>query len=363
MVLSIHARLLAGEPAELKAKIDALAQPLVDGGPVVGLAIGVIDGGKTHVFGYGRTSRDGDETPDERTVFEIGSVTKVFTGLLLADMVQHRLVELEDPVGKFLPESVTVPQSDGRAITLLDLATHSSGLPRLPDNFAASASGNPKNPYAEYSVDHLYAFLSKHTLSRRPGTRYLYSNLGMGLLGHALARRADTSYQKLVVERICLPLGMKDTRIGLPEALRRRLAPGHDAAGNPVPNWDIPTLAGAGALRSTVHDLLLFLSANLGLRRCPLADAIRSSHRPRRAAGNPNGKIALGWQIKVKEAVYWHNGGTGGYHSLVAFQKQRKIGVVVLGNSAADAVDELGFRLMQLPSGQPDSRQERGNGQ
>jgi CubicO group peptidase (beta-lactamase class C family) len=264
----------AAEEAALKSKVDALVQPLLQSGIPVGFVVGIVEGGKSCIFGYGKLSRDADKTPEGNSVFEIGSVTKVFTGLLLADMVERKLVALEDPVQKFVPENVRVPQCDGRAITLLDLATHTSGLPRLPGNFALSAAKDPANPYADYSVDQLYEFLSQHSLSRKPGTQFEYSNLGVGLLGHALARGADTSYEKLLLERICAPLGMQDTRITLSEDQRSRLVQGHGPRGRPVANWDIPTLAGAGALRSTVNDMLIFLKANLGLQNCPLSAAI-----------------------------------------------------------------------------------------
>ncbi len=343
---------VAGEGTKLKPKVDVLAQPLIDGGTLMGLVVGIVDGDKTHVFGYGKVSREADRAPDRNTVFEIGSVTKVFTALLLAEMAERKLVGLEDPVDKLLPDSVAVPQRDERAITLLDLATHTSGLPRLPDNLMPLIRKKPQNPYADYTVKQLYEFLAKHSLARKPGTQYAYSNLGMGLLGHALARRAGTSYQSLVVQRICLPLGMKETRIELSDDLRSRLARGHDRRGDPVPNWDIPTLAGAGALRSTGSDLLKFLRANIGLGNSRLSTAIATTHRPRQQIGKSAGKIALGWHIRAGEKILWHNGQTGGYHSFVAFQKNRKIAVVVLSNSAVGIVDQLGLRLMKLLSGE-----------
>jgi len=344
---------LAGQQTALKPKVDALAQPLVDRGVLVGLVIGIVDGGESDVFGYGKVSRDLDRTPDGQTVFEIGSVTKVFTGLLLAEMAEQKLVALDDPVARLLPESVVVPQRDGQPITLLDLATHTSGLPRLPDNLGPLIREKPENPYADYTVKQLYEFLSEYSLTRKPGTQYAYSNLGMGLLGHALARREGTSYENLVVQKICLPLGMQQTRIALSAELRSRLASGHNRRGDPVANWDIPVLAGAGALRSTADDLLRFLRANIGLSDGPLSAAVRATHRPRHEIGKSNGKIALGWHVRAEGDILWHNGETGGYHSYVAFRRDRRIGVVVLSNSAVGVVDELGLRLMKLLAGQP----------
>ena len=188
----------------------------------------------------------------DSTVFEIGSVTKVFTAVVLADMVAKHEVQLDDPVANYLPPSVRMPSRDGRAITLLDLATHTSGLPRNPTNLAAADSGGP---YARYDVGNLYAFLSSYGLTRVPGTQFEYSNVGFGLLGHALARHADTSYDALVRARLLDPLGMRDTRIALDAEGEARFAIGHAVGGKVVGPWELPALAGAGAYRSTVADL------------------------------------------------------------------------------------------------------------
>jgi D-alanyl-D-alanine-carboxypeptidase/D-alanyl-D-alanine-endopeptidase len=342
---------LAGAEIELKPEVDALVRPLVDDGTVVGLAVGLLRGDQTCVFGYGTVSKTAEEAPDGKTVFEIGSVTKVFTALLLADMARHKLVGLDDPIHKHLPDSAISSPPDERPITLVDLATHTSGLPRLPDNLLVPGVVDARNPYAHYTADHLYAFLAKRSLVRPADAPVSYSNLGMGLLGHLLARRAGTSYENLVVQRICSPLGMNDTRIELSDELRARLAQGHNFAGKPASNWDIPTLAGCGALRSTADDMLLFLAAQVGLTKTPLEAAMQATQRPRHSLGNSGGSIALGWHIRPDGNVLWHNGQTGGYHSFVAFQKERRIGVVLLSNSAVGAVDPLGNRLIDVLAG------------
>src|SRR6266566_3001093 len=216
-------------------------------------------------------------------------IRKVFTASALADMVARGEVKLDDPVANYLPRAVRMPVRV-RPITLLDLATQSSGLPRLPDNFAPRDSSNP---YADYSVQQLYEFLSRYQLPRDPGASYEYSNLGVGLLGHALALRAGMSYEQLVTRRILTHLGMRETAITLTPAMRARLAPGHDVGGNVVPNWDLPTLAGAGALRSTARDMLTFLAANLDTSATPMARGLRQTHEPRQATDNPNLKVGL----------------------------------------------------------------------
>jgi serine-type D-Ala-D-Ala carboxypeptidase/endopeptidase len=312
----------------------------------VGVVVGVIESTGRRVVAYGNLEKGEQRTVDGDTVFEIGSVTKVFTSLLLADMVQRGEVALTDPVTKYLPAGVKVPERGGRQITLLDLATHTSGLPRLPSNLAPK---DPNNPYADYSVEQLYQFLSGYQLTRDIGVQYEYSNLGGGLLGHVLARRAGMDYEELVRTRICEPLRMNSTGITLSKDMRARLAGGHNQALHPAANWDIPTLAGAGALRSTTNDLLSFLAANLGYTKSPLAPAMLAMLAVRRPTGVPGLEIALGWHILTRDGheIIWHNGGTGGYRTFVGYDLKRRIGVAVLSNAETSAgVDDIGQHLL-----------------
>jgi CubicO group peptidase (beta-lactamase class C family) len=279
-----------------------------------------------------------------QTVFEIGSITKAFTGILLADMAARGELRLEEPVAALLPAGTRVPEWNGKVITLLDLSTQSSGLPRLPTNMPFA---DPGNPYADYSDSLLFAFLADYTLTRDIGARYEYSNLGVGLLGNALARRAGRSYETLLQERILGPLGLTDTRITLSPELRARVAPGHNSEGVPVSMWDLPALAGAGALRSTAEDMLAFLAANINGASGTLGQALAMAREPRRPAGSPLLNIGLGWHILTRNGlnVVWHNGGTGGYRSFAGFDPVRRIGVVVLTNSQSDN-DDIGFHLL-----------------
>ena len=300
-----------------------------------GIVVGLLDKGRRVVaVGVGADN-----------VFEIGSITKVFTASILADMASRGEVRLDDPVAKYLPSSAHIPSRNDRQITLLDLVTQSSGLPRMPSNFTPRDS---MNPYADYSVQQLYAFLSSYQLTRDIGATYEYSNLGVGLLGHALALKAGTSYEQLVTRRVLIPLQMKETAITLTPALRARLALGHDGEGHVVPNWDLPTLAGAGALRSTAADLLTFLVANLDSTATPLSRTLQQTHGERHATDNPNLKIGLAWHISSRPVgkIVWHNGGTGGYRSFMGFDPVRRIGVVVLCNNGNENVDDIGFHLL-----------------
>jgi serine-type D-Ala-D-Ala carboxypeptidase/endopeptidase len=312
----------------------------------VGIVVGIIEPKGRRVVAYGALD-SGDKRPlDGNTVFEIGSITKVFTSLLLSDMVQRAQVALTDPISKYLPPEVKVPERGGRLITLEDLSTHTSGLPRLPSNMAPK---DPANPYADYSVDQLYQFLSSYTLPRDIGSQFEYSNLGGGLLGHLLARRAGTDYESLVRSRITEPLGMSNTRITLSPDMKARLAVGHNDKLAAVENWDLPTLPGAGALRSTANDLLDFLAANLAYKESSLNSAMAAMLRFRRPAGPPGLEIALGWLVAIREGneIIWHNGGTGGYRSFIGYDLKARIGVVVLSNTETPAgVDDIGMHLL-----------------
>lgn len=335
---------LAQATLALPEAVEANVQARLATGDYPGLVVGLIDPSGTQVYGYGSLSAQQPQTPDAATVYEIGSVTKVFTALLLADAAERGVVGLDDPVAQYLPGDVQMP--GGEAITLAHLADHTSGLPRLPANLQPA---DMANPYADYTTDQLYAFLSSYTLPREPGASYEYSNLGMGLLGHVLAQQAGMSYEALVAERIGVPLGLEATAITLSDEAQSRLAPGHNG-GRMVPNWDLPTLAGAGAIRSTAADMLRFLGLYMALQETPLASAMDQTTVPRAEASLMDGDsltIALGWHIRATESrrLVWHNGGTGGYRSFIGFDPVAQRGVVVLTNTT-DGADDIGFHLL-----------------
>jgi CubicO group peptidase (beta-lactamase class C family) len=272
-------------------------------------------------------------------------------------MVERKEVALDDPAAKYLPEHVKMPERNGKSITLLDLATHTSGLPPLPNNMKPT---DPNNPYANYSVDDMYQFLSGYELPRDPGSEYEYSNLGAGLLGHVLARRAGTDYESLIRSRITEPLGMMDTAITLSASMRQRMSTGHNPLLEPAANWDIPTLAGAGALRSSVNDMLTFLEALLGYKESPLAPAMKAMLEVRRPIGTTKAEVGLAWNILFECA--WHNGGTGGFRSFIAFDPKGRTGVVVLSNAfTLIGVDDIGAHIWnpKLPLANPEPPPQR----
>ncbi|MFZ5831817.1 MAG: serine hydrolase domain-containing protein [Planctomycetota bacterium] len=265
---------------ELEKEVERLARPLIDEGRVVGMTVGVVHGDKCRVWAFGRTGGEGTAKPDGKTVYEIGSISKVFTGTLLADMVERGEVRLDTTVASLLPAEAVLPEGNARKITLLDLATHTSGYPRLPSNMLLLVAARPENPYADYTPELLHSFLESFAPAVEPGQSFLYSNLGVGLLGHLLAKKADKDYESLLVERIAGPLGMSDTRICLNEEQKQRFAQGYGPNGKPAGPWDIPTLAGAGGIRSTVDDMLKFAQANLVAAKMDAGGDSRSELHP-----------------------------------------------------------------------------------
>lgn len=271
-----------------------------------GIVLAEIDatGERFSAFGH-PAPRDG--VPAEKILFEIGSVTKVFTGLLLAQTVLEHKAALDDPIGKFLPRELALdPQL--AALTLEQLATHTSGLPRMPSNFP---SANPADPYADYSLDLLYAFLREHRPAQPAPQPSEYSNLGVALLGHVLERIHGRSYEQLLRDRIAGPLGMADTLIELNDEQNARFATPF-AEGRPASPWHLAAMKPAGAIRSTLADMTTFARALMN-PRSPLAPAWQLAREPRTQRGA--GKIGLNIMIRRRgdETLYWHNGGTGGF--------------------------------------------------
>lgn len=316
----------------------------------VGVVVGAMAGESVEVQGAGRLDRQRETAPDAGTLFEIGSVTKVFTALALARMAVAGTVDLDEPVRALLPDGARVPTRGGVEITLRHLATHTSGLPRLPKGMLWSALLRPRmpDPYAGCTTDFLLRRLARTTLRTTPGERSRYSNLGAGLLGLALANRAGTDYETLIVQNICRPLGMNDTRIALDDGQRARVAQGHSRGRKPVAAWHLADLAGAGGLRSTATDLLAFARAQIDGGTGELAAAIGLS-RDTKHRLNARSWMHLGW-IGVRHprlgahTVLYHNGATGGFVAVIGVVPVEGVAVVVLANTAR-SVDAAAFDL------------------
>lgn len=325
--------------------LELMLRYLVEDGEAPGVVLGVVEAdGSTRVVSYGSAGPDAGPV-GAGSVFEIGSITKAFTATLLAEMALRGEVALEDPVAKHLPDRVTVPSRDGREITLLDLATHRSGLPTVPDDMDTPGR---KPPSEEYTVEDAYAFLSSYELSRAPGERREYSNFGFGLLAHALGRAAGSDFRELVRARILEPLGMDGTGFTPAGEAGARSTRGH-REGEPVrgrTDWEI--MDGAGGLRSTAEDLVVYVKAHVGPPGTELAEAMRMAREIRFPRGDGRGGHGLAWATVAfpdEAPVVGHGGGTVGYRARVAFMPDEGIGTVVLANDAFFD-DELGTTLL-----------------
>ena len=291
---------------------------LVERRDVPSVSYAIVTDGEVTVGGHGGTGPD--------SVFQIGSVTKGLTGLLLADLDARGQVSLADRATDYLPGA-----SPGR-VTLLDLATHTSGLPRLPPGLLRYALLRPRDPYAWYPARR-FLREARRSLAAAPGGQpYLYSNYGFGLLGYLLGQAAGTGYERLLAERVCGPLGLLAT--ALDAASVQTPVQGYQR-GRPVPPWRLGVMSAAGGLYSTAADLARLLTACLEPDTTSLGSVIRSALAPR-APISGNQEIGLAWHHVLRDGrrVIWHNGMTGGYSAIVAFSPARRAGIAALANGA-----------------------------
>lgn len=313
---------------------------------VPGVVAGALDAdGSVRVLAYGSGGADAPPL-GPRSVFEIGSITKTFTGTLLADMVARGEVALDDPVAMYLPDDVTVPSRGGRRITLLDLATHRSGLPVWARNREAS---DPEETFADRGVEMMYEFLSRYELERDPGARYAYSNLGFGLLGHALARADGRSLPDLVRERILDPLGMDMTGYTPAGEMAEWMTLGHEP-GDDVP-IETDARRGAGGIFSNVRDMLTYLEANVGLPRTDLERAMRVAQRARTSMDREGMEVGLAWRTLTAgdRSIVWHTGRHAGYVAFAGFDPERRAGLVLLANTEALEIGRLSVLMTPRP--------------
>ena len=327
----------------LDKEVDSAAARYMSLQGTVGLSIGILKDGKTIFYGYGETAKGNKQIPNEHTLFEIGSLSKTFTAILLANAVGDGKVKLDDPVNKYLPDSIPSLAYEGIPVTLKTLSNHSSGIPRMPSNF------HPKdvnNPYKDYHVDDLFSFYKHFEPLRKPGEKYEYSNLAAGTLGVILEGLYHKTYEELFTEYICKPLGMNETRQFLQKPDSSRFAKGYNEDGDYSSQWDFDALAAAGAIRSTTSDLLQYAKANLGDAPAELDEAIQMTHRITFTEGQI--KVGLGWHLirPGKDEVIFHNGQTAGFHSYLAINPGKKFAVVILSNCAR-GTEEVGGSIMK----------------
>lgn len=314
-----------------------------------GMVIGLLDEHGAKIFQAGILDNGTDQEVNADTLFEIGSVTKTFTSLLALDMAKRGELNLDDPVAKYLPSSVKVPSEGGKQITLLNLAVQDSGLPFNASNMSGK---NEEEQYDTYDVAKMFAFLSGYALKDPPGTKFQYSNLGMSLLGHVLERVSKTNFESLVLDRICRPLHMNSTCVKPLPALKSRMAVGHDDKGARSPDFDLQAMAPAGALRSTVNDLLKYLAAEIGLTNSPLSRLMQQSQVIRHTDSPDFGKTAMPWVGQNAfnppgTELLGHGGGTLGSATFIGIDKVQRRAVVVLSNQRYCHSSTVGWTILQ----------------
>jgi serine-type D-Ala-D-Ala carboxypeptidase/endopeptidase len=344
--------------SDLYATAARYCQPLIDSGQQVGIVVGVIQGDRTLVAGFGRAKKESPEVPDGRTLFELASITKTFTAATLEVMIESSDVGFDDAVQQYLPATLKMPEGKARAITFRDLITHTSGLPNVPDDFVGSA--HKANPRDDYTIDKMAAYLARVALLSPPGESYQYSSTGMGLVGLALVGVRKTSYEELIKSCVLDPLGMNDTCMRPSPDQLARLADGYIVTENPrggyaarrTVNWSLTEcFSGAGGLYSTADDMMKYMAANMGLGASPLVGTLERTQRPLHKR-DAKGDIGMAWHIgtnaRGRTAVF-HGGNTWGYSCFMVFCRGSKAGVVILCNTSESVEQTAMDILTHLP--------------
>jgi D-alanyl-D-alanine-carboxypeptidase/D-alanyl-D-alanine-endopeptidase len=337
---------LAQTPAPSTDSTEALARLLQQRVALEGEALvaAVVDAERVVIAGTARRGNVREGMPGADALFEYGSITKTFTALLLADMAVRNELKLDDAVEAVLPDSLKLRDSAGAPITWADLATHRSGLPRLPANLRDQSGADPY----DYSRQEMLAFLAGWKASRARDAQWEYSNLGYGLLGEALAMRARSSYATLLTERVLAPLGLSDMRLALRDAPVPGLLTGHDLGGRPVPPWRFDAIAGAGALVGSARALARYAQAALGLFDHPLKPAFALALTPRAEGPQAQNRIGLAWMTGplFDRRIANHDGGTGGFSTSLFVEPDRQRAALVLANAQV-RVNDLALHLLE----------------
>lgn len=325
--------------------VDSVARNYAKQGNAQGLAVAIIHKNKINTFFYGETDKGNNKLPDANTLFEIGSISKTFTASLLADMVNKGLINLEDSIAKFLPDSIA-QNPDIQKITFKSLVNHTSGLPRLADNWNKGPKFSMDDPYAFYDRKQLFTYLKNYQAKGDPETEYAYSNLGFGLLAELISIIQKKPYMQLVKESILVPLEMANTSDKV-DPKNKNIAPPHNKEGTKVPFWNFQAMAGAGALKSSLNDMLRYTIAQLTYPETDIQKAMNLTKQFTFFVP-PNSDIGMAWHMNMLEGMtyYWHNGGTAGSSSFIGFVPDEKSVVIILSNSEID-VTQTGIQLLE----------------
>lgn len=325
-------------------KLEDIIQPFMFESKTVGLSIGILKDGKQYFYNYGETVKGNRQLPTNKNLYEIGSVTKTFTGILLAKAVTDGKIKLTDPVNKYLPKNAAWLVSGGDTAKIIHLSNHTSGLPPLPDNFDMT---NEVNPYSNYDETKLLTYLKTATLQRKPGEQFEYCNLGVGLLGYILSKTYKMPFEKMVQTFITTKAGMTDTKEFLLKKDSALFMQGYNDALEKQGQWDLNALTAAGGLRSNTADMLQYAAVNIDVKDVELQKAIALSHV--QTFTDWQQKIGLNWFIRNWGGgnVLFHSGATGGYRSFLAINPGTKNAVIILCNSFTN-IDAAGVALLKF---------------
>lgn len=326
----------------LQRFIDQLAIKYLQDPNNRSLSIGLIRGKHTEMFFYGETQLENHTLPDSHSLYEIGSISKTFTAVILAHAINQGKIKLNDDIRKYLSGDYPNLQFNDMPVRIIDLCNHTSGLPGLPENFEDHKGYKESNPYLNYSKEMIGEYLGSFVLDELPGTRAEYSNLGFAILGMILEDVYQLPLKKLLQEVITVPIGMKNTTYEVPLSNQNLLTVGYDHEnGEESGYWDLGAFKAAGGLKSDLEDMLVYLRANIDAYS---KDFSFPHHQTDVQAGYGRG---LAWvtQFFNDDTIIWHNGGTAGFRSYCAFVKEKQTGLVVLSNSSKD-VDDMAIEIL-----------------
>lgn len=323
--------------------IDDIVKKEIDNRRSSSIVVGIINNNNQYIICHGNPFDKSEQKADKNTIYEIGSITKIFTTTIFANMIVKGELKLTDPVSMYLPDSVKFTEKDGKTITLKHLATHTSGLPRFPENFIPK---DPQNPYKDYTISDIYQFLKDFTVKENQGIGE-YSNIGMALLANIICDVSKTNFETLLIESICKPLDMQNTVIDITKEQQEQFATPYIVPDKITEHWDFQAIEGAGAIKSNLVDMLIFLSAQLTPDNSSLGKAIKLAHGFQDSTSMKNTSIGLGWFInhQYNDTIIWHNGSTGGFKSFIGFDVKNQRGVVVLSNSTR-SINDIGFHII-----------------
>lgn len=330
---------------DLQDKIGKRCNEYIKEGKAPGIFVGIIQGDKVYMQGYGVMDKETKVPIDSNTIFEIGSISKVFTAEMTQLLVERGELKWEDNIINYMPAEVKMKDD---TTTLMHLATHTSGYPRLPEVWFKKLEQNECDPYTALSIQDLYAYLSNATDKKKPSPEnFDYSNIGAGLLGHIIEWKMNLSYEQMLQEMILHPLGMTNTSSVAADSTK--FATGYDEKGNKTCNWNFPILYSAGAIRSNGEDMMKFLAANLK-NTSPLSASFAKTQKQ----AVKEAPVGLGWHIDMLNGIFaritnitWHNGGTGGFRSYIGFVPGKDRGVVIFANQSSESdFDDMAVKIM-----------------